>query len=214
MPNLIGMTPNDAQSRLKNLGWFGKWYEGTSKTICELADLSSGAIADQSPAPGALMDPEQAVDVGICSPLPGPGLRRQPVEVEIHIADVVVLTAPAPTPAPRASSGLTSLHWILLLVILALVIVTSVALRFMRRPTRHRPLPEPSPPSPWTAPPPDDQPEDRDSTSDRVTLRLIDDASRIVVQPPGGPRHAHRVRLAVHPDPGTRTVQEDHRGRH
>lgn len=32
------------------------------------------------------------------------------------------------------------------------------------------------------------------------------------VHPPGGPRHAHHVRLAVRRDPGAHTVQEEHHG--
>jgi hypothetical protein len=225
MPDLIGKTSNDAQSVMKSLDWFGAWNEEPSETTCDEIKQTSDTIADQSPNPGEPLGLEQAVTVYICSPPPATdpstpviGLRRQPVEVEIQVATVVVLAESVPPPVSPASSGLTPLHWILLLVICVLIIVTAIGLRFMRRPTRYRPVTEPyapgwSPPRTRTAPPPDDRTRDWDLTSDDVTLRSITNAPRITVQPPGGPQHAHRIRLAVHRDPGTRTVQEDHHGR-
>ncbi len=219
MPDLSKMTSDDAQSVMKSLEWVGEWDEEYARTpTCDEVEQLRDTIASQSPAPDTPLALGQKVSVTICWSPPIIELRRQSAEVEIQVATVVVLAASVSPSVSRTSSSLTPLHWILVLVICVLIIVAAIGLRFTRSPIRHRPVTEPyapgwSPPQPQTAQPPDDHTRDRDLTSDDVTLRSITNVPRIAVQPPGGPPHAHRIRLAVHRDPGTRTVQEDNHGR-
>lgn len=61
MPNLSGMTTDEAQSKLQSMGWTGNLRQQSDKTSKE----PEGTITKQNVTPGTQIDKDQAITVGV-----------------------------------------------------------------------------------------------------------------------------------------------------
>ncbi|WP_284743392.1 Stk1 family PASTA domain-containing Ser/Thr kinase [Amycolatopsis sp. RTGN1] len=65
MPQLVGMTPEDANAKLQSMGWNGQLREQADRT----SNKPEGTITKQSVSPGTQIDKDQNITVGVSEPL-------------------------------------------------------------------------------------------------------------------------------------------------
>jgi serine/threonine-protein kinase len=65
MPQLVGMTPDDANAKLQSMGWNGQLREQSDRT----SNKPEGTITKQSVPPGTQIDKDQNITVGVSEPL-------------------------------------------------------------------------------------------------------------------------------------------------
>ncbi|GLY36455.1 serine/threonine protein kinase [Amycolatopsis sp. NBRC 101858] len=65
MPQLVGMTPEDAQAKLQSMGWTQQLREQSDRT----SNKPEGTITKQSVPPGTQIDKDQNITVGVSEPL-------------------------------------------------------------------------------------------------------------------------------------------------
>jgi serine/threonine-protein kinase len=65
MPQLVGMTPEDANAKLQSMGWNGQLREQSDRT----SNKPEGTITKQSVPPGTQIDKDQNITVGVSEPL-------------------------------------------------------------------------------------------------------------------------------------------------
>ena len=61
MPNLSGMTVDEAQQKMESMGWTGQLKQQSDKT----SNKPEGTVTKQSVSPGTEIEKDQAITVGV-----------------------------------------------------------------------------------------------------------------------------------------------------
>ena len=114
MPNLSGMTVDEAQQKMESMGWTGQLRQQSDRT----SNKPEGTITKQSVSPGTEIEKDQAITVGVSEGNGGsrfptttrPGqytgvTRRRPARFAVRAFFVVQALSRNPRTAPRTCSA-------------------------------------------------------------------------------------------------------------